>query len=142
MVGFLLLVFSISPGVIDDEPPLTFVRVEHIQVELAEPMPLPIIIWDEAREDWLDELIICESGGNPNALNPIDRDGTPSHGILQFKDTTFAMYADRYGIIAELYDASAQKQMVRYMMDDARVVWHNEFPDCVRRLGVPPGVNY
>lgn len=140
MTSLFLLVFAFTPGVIEDEPPPTFKYIERVEVELAEPLPLPIIIWDEARENWLNQLIHCESGGNPNALNPLDRDGTPSHGILQFKDTTFAMYADRYGIVADLYDAEAQKQMVRFMMDDPLVRWETEFPACVNRLGRPPGV--
>lgn len=110
----------------EPEPPTAYSKVEVIEQTID-------------REEWLARLIQCESGGDPNALNPVDLDGTPSHGILQFKDTTFEMYRLRYdmGAVA-LYDAEAQKQMVRFMMDDPRVRWENEFPDCVRKHGRPP----
>lgn len=140
MSGIFLLVFSLMPGVLEDSPPPRLEYIERVEVELEEPLPLPIILWDEAREEWLGDLILCESGGNPNALNPVDNDGTPSHGLLQFKDTTFTMYSERYGVKGELYDPEVQKQLVRFMMDDSRVNWFNEFPACVRRLGLPPGV--
>ena len=92
-----------------------------------------------SREEWLEKLVSCESGGNPNAINLVDLDGTSSHGILQFKDTTFEMYKLRYGLgDVELYDPIAQKTIVRLMMDDSKVRWQNEFPDCVRKYGFPP----
>ena len=34
------------------------------------------------------DLIQCESGGNPKAINPYDLDKTASYGILQFKPQT------------------------------------------------------
>jgi len=90
------------------------------------------------REQWLAELISCESRGNPEAINPKDRDGTPSYGLMQFKPSTFEMFKKAYGIEGELMDPEAQKAIVRRMMDDKSVVWENQFPACVRKLGRPP----
>lgn len=90
------------------------------------------------REQWLADLIACESRGNPEAINPKDRDGTPSYGLLQFKPSTFEMFSKAYKIEGELMDPEAQKAIVRRMMDDKSVVWENQFPACVRKLGRPP----
>lgn len=90
------------------------------------------------REQWLADLIACESRGNPDAINPKDRDGTPSYGLLQFKPSTFEMFSKAYKIEGELMDPEAQKAIVIRMMDDKSVVWENQFPACVRKLGRPP----
>lgn len=94
---------------------------------------------EDAQEAWLADLINCESHGNPTAINPIDLDGTPSYGILQFKPATFHGYRKQYGLEeAELMDPEAQKETVRHMMLDPGVNWYQQFPACVRRLGTPP----
>lgn len=103
----------------------------------------PVVLAETAapagsREAWVEKLIQCESTGNPQAVNPKDRDGTASYGILQFKPSTFAAYSAKYGIEGELMDAEAQIKIVHAMMDDKSVRWHNEFPDCVRKHGLPP----
>ena len=90
------------------------------------------------RETWLEDLVMCESSGRPEAINPKDVDGTPSYGLLQFKPSTFEMYIKRYKMTGELMDEEVQKAIVRKMMDDEKVKWQNEFPDCVKRLGTPP----
>lgn len=91
-----------------------------------------------SQEAWLAKLVQCESTGDPGAVNPKDRDGTPSYGLLQFKPSTFAMFSKAYGIEGKLMDPDAQRAIVRRMMGDASVNWHQQFPDCVRRLGLPP----
>jgi len=96
------------------------------------------VLQTEAREAWLVLLIECESSGNPNAINEIDRDGTPSYGLLQFKPSTFEMFSKAYGVEGELMDPEAQKRIVRKMMDDPSVRWETQFPDCVRKRGQPP----
>lgn len=98
----------------------------------------PRVFIPTPRSIWLDKLVMCESGGDPNAINPIDLDGTASLGLLQFKVGTFLMYLDRYEMEGELMDGEVQKAIVRRMMDDPKVRWENEFPDCVRLLGRPP----
>lgn len=91
-----------------------------------------------ARNEWLDKLVTCESGGRPGAINPMDRDGTASYGLLQFKPSTFAAYSKRYKIPGQLMDPVAQRSITLRMMDDPTVRWQNEFPACVRKLGLPP----
>lgn len=93
------------------------------------------------REEWLQKLIKCESSGNPMAINPVDLDGTPSYGILQFKESTFEAFSKAYKIEGELMDPEAQKAIVRKMMDDPSIRWEKQFPACVtKHIGWPPGV--
>ena len=40
---------------------------------------------DAAVDNWIGLLSNCESGHNQLAINPMDLDGTPSHGRFQFK---------------------------------------------------------
>lgn len=111
------------------------------KVELPKKIPekkLQALQSTTTREQWLADLITCESQGNPEAINPKDRDGTPSYGLLQFKPSTFEMFSKAYGIEGELMDPEAQKAIVVRMMDDKSVVWENQFPACVRKLGRPP----
>lgn len=95
----------------------------------------------EDPEEWLLALEWCESRGRPEAINPVDRDGTPSLGLLQFKDTTFAFFSKAYGIPGELMDPDAQRAIVRRMMRDPSIRWESQFPDCVQKhIGWPPKV--
>ena len=93
-----------------------------------------------AQASWLDRLVACESGGDVHAINPKDRDGTPSYGLLQFKPSTFAYFSKAYGISsADYMDPVAQRLIVEHMMHDRTVDWHQQFPACVDKLGLPPG---
>lgn len=97
---------------------------------------------------WLSALEWCESSGSRTVVNKKDVDGTPSYYSFQFKPTTFKIYGIRYGLFspdisdeaaeAQLDNYALQKKMVTLMLRDPRVVWRREFPDCVRRLGLPP----
>lgn len=93
-----------------------------------------------AQRAWLAHLVSCESRGNPSAINPKDRDGTPSYGLLQFKPSTFAMFSKAYGIgdPTDYMNPDDQKAIVLRMMKDPTVDWHQQFPVCVHRLGLPP----
>lgn len=107
------------------------------------PKKEPIVIKEvklqtTTREAWLAALIMCESSGNPNAINEVDLDGTPSYGLLQFKPSTFEHFKKAYKLEGELMDPEAQKAIVRRMMDDPSVRWDKQFPWCVRKLGIPP----
>ena len=99
-------------------PKNSVVKPAEIQVEAKQTAPEKT-----EREAWLEKLIACESGGRPEAINPKDRDGTPSYGLLQFKPDTFAGYLKKYLLQGELMDPEKQKQIVRLMMDDKDVVW-------------------
>lgn len=92
----------------------------------------------QTRQAWIDRMVHCESGGDPHNVNEVDRDGTSSYGLLQFKPSTLRMYQARYGLTGELMDPAAQMAVFVRMMDDPRVVWSTEFPDCSARHGLPP----
>lgn len=89
---------------------------------------------------WLGALQWCESRGKPQALNPNDRDHTPSYGILQFKISTFYNYGKLYGINTSkgYKDPEAQIKIVEQMIIKGGVKWEQQFPDCVKKLGRPP----
>lgn len=118
-----------------EEAPVTQATTTE-ETPKKKPTVQPILATDRAA--WLADLIQCESNGRPEAVNPKDRDGTPSYGLLQFKPSTFEMFSKAYGIEGELMDPEAQKAIVIRMMDDKSVVWENQFPACVRKLGRPP----
>lgn len=92
-------------------------------------------------EEWLLALEWCESNEDPTAINPVDRDGTASYGLLQFKPDTFTGFAKAYGVPGDLMDPDAQRAIVRAMMHDKSIDWSWQFPDCVKRhIGWPPAV--
>jgi len=122
--------------IVTPEPP----REVRIATSSA-PLTVKLKVEDD-QEAWLNRLIQCESGGKASAINPLDKDGTPSYGLLQFKPSTFTGYRRQYGLPeAELMDPEAQKETVRHMMQDQYVDWNQQFPACVRRLGAPPMLN-
>ena len=92
----------------------------------------------------VDKMEYCESGYNPLALNPMDKDHTPSYGLLQFKPETLISYTNRYGLMNTngweisdamnwAYDGQFVESIFRKMLYDKKVVWTQEFPDCYRR---------
>lgn len=88
---------------------------------------------------WLGALEWCESRGIPSAVNPKDRDNTPSYGVLQFKPSTFKSFSRLYGITAtSTMNDAAQEAIVEQMIVRGGVNWHQQFPDCVAKLGLPP----
>lgn len=90
----------------------------------------------------------CESGGNPNALNPIDLDGTPSYGCFQFKISTWKNYVIKYNLFnwKELEEADwfntmwscdLQEIVVEKMFFDPNVKLRTtEFPTCSKLLSI------
>ena len=78
----------------------------------------------------------------------MDKDGTPSYYSFQFKPGTFRGYGEQYGVIkkgltqAELMELlksyELQKEIVGYMILDPGINWLQQFPDCVRKNGLPP----
>lgn len=116
---------------------VTTAEAEEIPEPKAKEIP-EIKLQTVTREEWLADLIMCESSGRPEAINPVDLDGTASYGLLQFKPSTFEHFKKAYGIEGELMDPEAQKAIVRRMMDDKSVRWEQQFPACVRKLGRPP----
>jgi hypothetical protein len=93
----------------------------------------------------LTDLIRCESRGNPNALNKIDRDGTPSYGLLQFKPSTFHAVLKQYidptiteeQSFAKIYDGDLQIKAFIAWFGDGRPIswWQQQFPACSKLYG-------
>ncbi len=92
-----------------------------------------------SQEVWIDKLGWCESRNNAYAINPKDLDGTASLGQYQFKKTTFLWLLNKYDIpVAPIFASSTQREIVRHMINDPSIKIRQQFPDCVRRIGLPP----
>lgn len=89
---------------------------------------------------WLARLMVCESGLKVTAINPNDLDNTPSYGLLQFKPSTYAAAAKKYGLASTMdyMNPEGQVAIVEQWILDGSVTWGKQFPDCVRKLGSPP----
>lgn len=99
----------------------------------------------QQQEVWLSALQWCESRGVDSAINPKDRDGTASYGAFQFKPSTYAYFAKRYGLASttDYMNAAAQREIVSDMLLDSSVsnaqLRTQQFPDCISRvIGLPP----
>lgn len=121
---------------------LAFAIPQNLSAERPKPAPqIPVItetIAPTPQEAWIAELEQCESSGNPNAVNPKDLDGTPSYGAFQFKPGTFYGLEKAYGIAGPLMDPVAQRAIVARMINDPSMNIHWQFPDCTRKIGLPP----
>lgn len=94
-----------------------------------------------AQQVWKGALEWCESRGKTGAINPKDRDGTPSFGGFQFKPSTLQYYAEKYNVptATSTMDYATQSAVVDQMiLHRAEIDWSWQFPDCVKRLGYPP----
>lgn len=105
------------------------------------------------QEVYLYALEWCESRGVQTAVNPKDRDGTPSYYSFQFKPDTFKWLVVKYGILnkqdvdtlekvkEQMADYELQRRIVKHMLFDKTIRWENQFPDCVnKKIGRPPKV--
>lgn len=100
-----------------------------------------IVMVATSTQKWIDMLSMCESGGKWDALNPMDLDGTPSKGKFQFKDQTFNYFSDKYDIATtSIWNGDEQELILREMIKDEEVDLSHQFPDCVRKLGLPESV--
>lgn len=102
-----------------------------------------------AQEVWISALEWCESRAKPDAINPVDRDGTASYYCLQFKPDTFRSFGEAYGIISKghsdaeimslMEDCELQRAILRGMIKDTTTNWPQQFPVCVlEKIGYPP----
>jgi hypothetical protein len=68
--------------------------------------------------DLIDKLCECESGRNPNVINPNDK-GTPSYGILQFKTTTYGnVCMKKYGFDGDIMSESNQRECAEKILEE------------------------
>lgn len=94
-----------------------------------------------AQDTWMRALEWCESQGIPGAVNPKDRDGTPSYSSWQFKPSTLDYYAEKYGVATTtVMDREVQKAVLEQMLlHYDEINWRQQFPDCInRKIGMPP----
>lgn len=111
--------------------------------------PKPVLTHQQ--EVWRSALEWCESRGVKEAINPKDKDSTPSYYSWQFKPSTFKNLGILYGVLPKettneqipelLKDYQLQKDIVGFMITDKGTKWEQQFPDCVKRkIGRPPVV--
>lgn len=145
IVAFILALLLINVRTAIAEATTTIVAQVSIQQPPAQLIPIvvtPKDILSKRQRAWLGALMWCESKARPEALNKVDRDGTPSYGILQFKPGTFHYFLKRYnlGTSTDYLDPELQQRIVEQMILKADVKWSQQFPDCTRKLGTPPQV--
>ena len=126
--GFFALSLLTSVSVVStSEPPPTMPVIAQILPTTA-----------SSTQKWIDALAKCESNGRWTALNPMDLDGTASKGKFQFKESTFKNFAKKYGIkTTSIWNGDEQELIVHEMIKDKSVNMKMQFPDCVRKLGLP-----
>ena len=89
--------------------------------------------------EWIEEMIVCESGGNTLALG----DNGKAHGILQFHEPTFWAYNEKYKILSDLergevpnviFDEYVQRELTkRILLEDEG--WRNWY-NCSKIIGL------
>ncbi len=118
-------------------------------------VPAPVVWVDpltHPQRVWLGALEWCESKGNPEAINKVDKDGTPSYWWYQFKPSTFKGFGVKYGLIAKettlaqvavlMKDYGLTINIMEHMVLDPDITpkqWrYSLFPGCTTKLGTPP----
>lgn len=87
---------------------------------------------------WVHKLAVCESGSNPQAINPQDG-GSRSAGYIQFKDGTFKHYSERYNLNyspEDIWDKNKQVTLAVEMLKENPnnyKHWYN----CAKTIGKP-----
>jgi len=130
-----------------------FLLLSYDHTEGAEEIIKNEPVLTHQQEVYLYALEWCESRGVKTAVNPKDRDGTPSYYSFQFKPDTFKWLAIKYGVLEkteldtleklnnQMADYDNQRLIVKYMILDKSTKWESQFPDCVKRkIGRPPAV--
>lgn len=136
--------FLCAPTVAHDDPPPP---VEQV-ITIVELPASPHEELSHAQEIWISALEWCESRGRPEAVNPMDNDGTPSYYSYQFKPSTFRGLGEAYGLIPKghtdeeimtlMKDTALQRAIVRDMIKDKTLDISKQFPGCIARIGLPP----
>lgn len=144
LLGTMLVLISNDGVIADSQPEATTVNptqaVESKKVSAYDNLT-------HQQQVWVNALEWCESKGNHGAINPNDVDNTPSYYSFQFKPSTFKYYGEKYDIIntglpqAELNEKlkshTLQREIVANMLNDRTVNMRQQFPACVRSLGLP-----
>ncbi len=100
VITIIALVVALVIGVATSKTTSTVEPTETEQTqEIVKPTAYQIEL-QHRRETWISALEWCESRGKNSALNPEDRDGTPSYSNFQWKPSTLLGFGKRYGLIA------------------------------------------
>ena len=116
-------------------------KTSQSKAEVIPTQKTPEPTLNHQQKAWLGALEWCESKGKPSAVNPKDRDNTPSYGILQFKPSTLAYFKKQYGITGELMNPDTQEAIVTQMILKGGINWAQQFLDCTKKLGTPPKIS-
>lgn len=103
--------------------------------------PGPVSKLTRRQRVWMNALEWCESKSVEDAVNPNDRDNTPSYGVLEFKPGTYEAYAKIIGLASttDYMNPDGQRKILEYMVLDPTTKWLRQFPDCVKnKVGFPP----
>lgn len=116
--------------------PLVANSVQKVQETPPEPQ------LTHAQEVWMGALEWCESRGKIGAINPKDRDNTPSYGAFQFKPSTLTGYAKLYGVALASTTVMAYEDqhavLTQMILHRTEIDWSQQFPACSKALGRPP----
>lgn len=126
--------------------------LEGRALPIAEAEPIKVEIITHRQKVWLGALEWCESRGVGEAINKVDKDGTPSYYWLQFKPGTFRGYGEKYGLIEKGKSTEQIMELMKSyeltiaimenMIADPTITdkqWrYSLFPGCTAKLGTPP----
>ena len=66
-------------------------------------------------------LAMAESSNNEEAVNPMDTDGRPKYGLLQFDARTFQYWCvAKYGLPDDIFSGEVQRTCAGLMIDDGQ----------------------
>jgi len=126
----LLLLFLMASLVLAQKPPRTQSGgSESLSDCFIEGPRIPYIPQVETYGALIEDLVECESGGNPDALG----DNGRAHGVLQFHRPTFEQYAPLAGVInPDIWNEEQQRRTANYMISIGEICqW-----TCARIIGI------
>lgn len=91
---------------------------------------------------WLLNLSKCESGNNPEAINPHDH-GSPSYGLFQYKKSTWIMGMRKYNLAPNaedeelmnfIFDRNTQTELTKLILSEPNG-WKHWFV-CGKKIGL------
>jgi hypothetical protein len=81
-----------------------------------EPISPHYVPYTETYGSLIDKIAFCESSNNPEAVNWNDN-GSPSWGLLQFKETTFQHFCvNKYNLPNDIMDGDIQRECADRMI--------------------------
>jgi|SRR5689334_12356577 len=105
------------------------------------------LLRDEATlRKWIDALAVAESG-NRGWIVHQDRDGRSYYGCLQFRESTFRYFVEKFQIAPNkepaevmnlIYDCAFQKRLAARMIRQNPDNWKH-WRKTTGRIGLPPG---